>query len=71
MEAYKTDAVIQPGGKIILETLPFKEGKQVEVIILEKAIPADNRKFESLKGSVKRYDRPFDPVAEEDWEANK
>lgn len=71
MEAYKTDAVIEPGGKIKLEALPFQEGKQVEVIILEKATPSDNRRFKALKGSVKRYDRPFDPVAEEDWETIK
>jgi PHD/YefM family antitoxin component YafN of YafNO toxin-antitoxin module len=27
--------------------------------------------LKSLRGSVLRYDRPFDPVAIEDWEANK
>ena len=50
-------------------------GKKVEIIVLEEesAALAGNQNAEqeryALQGSVLRYDDPFEPVAEEDWEA--
>lgn len=42
----------------------------------EEAMPlaeykSKKKQLKSMKGSVLRYDRPFDPVATEQWEAAK
>jgi len=59
------------------ETLSLPElkpliGKNVEILVIEKA-PAKNAEKnlnpKPLRGSVLRHDDPFEPVAEEDWEA--
>jgi hypothetical protein len=49
-------------------------GKQVEIIVLEAETNASGGERtstpEDLRGSVLRYDSPFEPaVPEEDWEA--
>ena len=60
------------------ETLHLPElrpllGKDVEIIVLEAEPTARGDRQETarypLRGSVLRYDDPFDPVAEADWEA--
>lgn len=72
MQAHKTEAVVQPDGKLLLEKLPFKEGDLVEVIVLERQVKQDAVNPYPLRGSVYRYDDPFEPVVpEEDWEALK
>lgn len=38
-------------------------------LIVKKYTTAKQAPQERLKGSVLRYDEPFAPVAEEDWEA--
>ncbi len=38
-------------------------------IRIERYRALDRDPFHSLKGTVKRYDNPEAPVAEEDWEA--
>jgi hypothetical protein len=45
-------------------------GRDVEIVVspVEDDGREDVRDF-PLAGSVKRYDNPFDPAAEEDWEA--
>lgn len=69
MEAVRIEATVQSNGQVILSDLPFEEGDQVEIIILattgKEALPRVN----PLKGSVLRYDDPFEPAAAiEDWE---
>ena len=69
MEAVRIEATVQSNGRVILNDLPFEEGKQVEIIVLDtngkKPIPYVN----PLKGSVLRYDDPFEPACPiEDWE---
>lgn len=69
MEAVRIEAIVQPNGKVILNDLPFEEGKQVEIIVLDangkETVPRSN----PLKGSVLRYVDPFEPAAPiEDWE---
>lgn len=47
-------------------------GKDVEILVIEKA-PGKKAAAKAdsypLRGSVLRYDEPFEPVAEDDWEA--
>ncbi len=70
MEAVRIEATVQHNGRVILDDLPFEEGKQVEVIILEtKAGETISPRTNPLKGSVLRYDDPFGPAAPiDDWE---
>lgn len=64
--AHRIETVLTEDGKLSLNNLPFQVGQAVEVIVL----PIPNRaraSAQSLHGTVLRYDRPTDPVAEEDW----
>ena len=53
--------------------MPFEDGQEVEISISLKD-GNDNSEMlkDSLKGSVLKYDNPFDPVVtSEDWELLK
>lgn len=63
MEAVRIEAIVQPNGRVILNDLPFEEGKQVEVIVLETNERETPPTANPLKGSVLRYDDPFEPAA--------
>jgi hypothetical protein len=71
MRACRLEALVPSSGVLQLTGLPFSEGESVEVIVLERAATAPRQTWQSLKGSVLRYDRPTDPVAVEDWDALK
>lgn len=72
MEAYRIESVVLPNGLISIENVPFEEGESVEVIILESRKSDGDKVHHSLKGSVLRYDSPFEPACSpEDWEALK
>lgn len=65
--AHRFEAVLVEDGKLSLDSLPFHAGQTVEVIVLPIDHPTVPRV--DLRGSVLRYDHPFDPVAEGDWGA--
>ena len=70
MQAYRIETTVAGDGTLTLKALPFPPGERVEVIVL--AAPArttDEKNRYPLWGTPYRYDRPTDPVAEEDWEA--
>ncbi|MBN1486840.1 MAG: hypothetical protein JW981_04310 [Anaerolineae bacterium] len=71
MEAYKVEVVLKQSGTLVLEELPFQVGEQVEVIVVRVSDPVQKISAETLplQGTVLRYDAPFDPVAESEWEA--
>lgn len=71
MEAYKTAAKIGNRGQLRLSNLPFSAGEEVEVILLRLPKPARDHEARSrypLRGQPYRYERPLDPVAEDDWD---
>ena len=69
MEAIRIEAIMQSNGRVILDGLPFEEGKQVEIIVLDTNGNATATQLNPLKGSVLRYDDPFGPACPaEDWE---
>lgn len=35
MKAVRIEAIVQSNGRVILNDLPFEEGKQVEIIVLD------------------------------------
>ena len=63
--AHRIEVVLSEDGKLLLDHLPFRAGQAVEVIVLPvtRSTPAGS----PLQGSVLRYDRPTEPVAEADW----
>lgn len=70
MRAYRIEKRVAERGQLHLSGLPFQEGEEVEVIVLSRDT-TDGKRVDpqSLHGSVKRYDRPTDPVADDEWES--
>ena len=69
MRAYKVETTIPQDGILELDALPFQAGEAVEVIILSREEHKRETVRGSLRGKVLQYDRPTEPVAEEDWDA--
>ena len=63
--AHRIETVLTEDGKLSLDRLPFHARQTVEVIVapVPTPVPIEN----SLIGTVVRYDRPTEPVAETDW----
>ncbi len=69
MNAHRIETVVGNNQTVILENLPFQEGEKVEVIVLEKK--PESQHSNSLRGTVVKYDAPFESAAAEDWEASR
>ncbi|MGH9947999.1 MAG: hypothetical protein ACRD6X_12475 [Pyrinomonadaceae bacterium] len=74
MEAVRIETTVQSNGRVVIENLPFEEGKNVEVIVLEKNgaknIDPDNQY--PLHGTPYSYEDPFSPlISLEEWEPFK
>ena len=68
-DAHRIDATFQQDGVLTLDHLPFRAGQTVEVIILPYADLGENGNAYPLRGTIFHFERPTDPVAEDDWEA--
>ena len=72
MDAYSVETTVQPDGSVRIEALPFHAGERVQVIVLAPAAHrSDPVNRYPLQGTVYHYERPFDPVAGDDWEVNQ
>ncbi len=60
--AHRVEVVLTEDGKLSLDHVPFRAGQAVEVIVLAAPQPAPAA--HPPRGSVVRYDRPTEPVAE-------
>ena len=70
MNAHRIETALTENGKLSLQNLPFKRGDEVEIIIIQKSSSQTSSNLHPLKGTVIRYDDPFEPVVSpEDWEA--
>ena len=72
MKTHKTTAKVGKNSKIVLDNLPFTEGDEVAVTVQSAA--KEGRPWpppeHPMKGSVLRYDDPFEPACPpEEWEA--
>ena len=56
----RIQATLQQDGTILLEHLPFVAGQSVEIIVRAKAQGMSDSAHEPLRGSVLRYDSPFE-----------
>jgi len=68
MQAYRTETTLSQDGKLTVKGLPFRKGDRVEVIILTRKSQASSKRY-PLRGKPFKYEKPFDSVAEEDWDA--
>jgi hypothetical protein len=68
MDAVRIETIVDEHGEVHLKKLPFPAGEAVEVIVVPKPTRQPDNGF-PLRGVPITYDRPTDPVAEEDWDA--
>ena len=72
MKAHRIKTVLTEKGKLSLQNLPFKQGDEVEIIILERSSSKTAFDPNKLKDTVIRYDEPLEPATSpEDWEVLK
>ena len=69
MEAYRVRVHVNQDGSLTLPDLPFQAGEEVEVIVLAEARTARDERRYPLRGTPLHYVDPFEPVAQDDWEA--
>ena len=67
MRTFYAETVLEQDGRLILDRLPFPRGEAVQVYLAAREHPGDDS-F-SLRGTVVRYEKPFEPVAKDDWAA--
>jgi hypothetical protein len=65
---HRIETTVPPDGVLTLRGLPFPPGQRVEVVIHAHPVAADSY---PLRGTPVRYDRPFEPVAQDDWDATR
>ncbi len=71
MQTYRVDKIIEKNRKLTISGLPFRVGERVEVIILSRLRKIEPSENYPLRGKPVRYLAPFEPVAENDWDANQ
>ncbi|WP_414619229.1 hypothetical protein [Calothrix sp. CCY 0018] len=70
MKAHRVEVTLTENGASNPKDLPFRAGESVEIIILENQSSQKQANPHTLKGTVIRYEQPFEPaVPPEDWEA--
>jgi hypothetical protein len=68
MRAYRVEKTLSEDGVLELRALPFRAGEIVEVIILSREDKMCEAQDFPLRGKVLRYEKPTEPVAQDDWE---
>jgi hypothetical protein len=68
MQAHWSESTVGEHGELLIEGVPFQPGQAVDVLVVPRVAPTV-RPGEALHGTVLKYDDPFEPVANEDWEA--
>ena len=68
MRAYRVEKTLSEDGVLELRALPFRAGEIVEVIILSREDKVREAQDFPLKRKVLRYEKPTEPVAQDDWE---
>ncbi|MGL6342269.1 MAG: hypothetical protein ACRC80_24370 [Waterburya sp.] len=71
MNAHQIKTTLTENGKLSLQNLPFKQGDEVEIIIVKQNSSKIPPNSQPLQGSVLHYDNPFESaISPEDWDAN-
>ncbi len=69
MDAVRFKTIISQDGKLSIKGLPFRKGDKVEVVV--RTHKAEQTVRYPLRSKPFHYAKPFDSVAEDDWEAVK
>jgi hypothetical protein len=69
--AHRIETTLQEDGRLTVDRLPFPAGQRVEVIIVPRSAAPGTSHPEPLRGTPVRYERPFDPVAGDEWDAQR
>ncbi len=69
LPAHRLETRLAEDGTLTLEHLPFRPGQAVEVIVVPLPEKGPLENAYPLRGLSVAYDRPTEPVAEQDWEA--
>ena len=70
MNPIRIETTVAEGGEVHLTKLPFSAGEPVEITVVRKPVRHQDNGF-PLRGVSVEYDRPTDPVADEDWDAQR
>jgi hypothetical protein len=68
MKKFKGKVVVLQDGRVVIDGLPVRKGQQVEVTV---RITEPQPPTYPLRGLPFRYDHPFLPVDETDWDVLK
>ncbi len=69
VQAHRIETTLTENGTLTLDQLPFQAGEAVEVLIVPHSPALHGADPYPLRGFPIRYERPLEPVAEEDWDA--
>ena len=64
---HRIETKVGPDRVIVLENLPFREGEEVDIIVVPHQGAEHGTKEYPLRGKPAFYDQPFSAVAEDDW----
>ncbi len=72
MEAIRIESTVLQG-RVLIDNLPFEDGKNVEIIVLEKnSVEVNSENRYPLRGTPYQYEDPFSPlISLEEWEPFK
>jgi hypothetical protein len=68
LPAHRLETTLQQDGTLTIDHLPFRAGQVVEVIVLPLARRDGSDNPYPLRGLPVHYDRPTEPIADNDWE---
>ncbi len=71
METYRIEKAVPKSRTITINKLPFRAGQRVEIVVRTTKRSRNGDKRYPLRGKLVRYIDPFEPVAQDDWEANR
>ena len=71
MVAHRFSMTVGQDRTLVVRDVPFRPGDQVEVLVTERQENSPSQRWQKLQGSVLKYDRPTDPVGEDDRESLK
>lgn len=68
MQTYRIETIVSANRVLTIRGVPFSPGEKVEVIILSHPRRWEKGERYPLHGKPIRYIRPFDSVAENEWQ---
>jgi hypothetical protein len=71
MTALRLQTVVDKNGTLTLRGLPSLAGHKVDILVRDASVLKSGAERYPLRGRSLRYDKPFDSVAEADWEASR